>query len=521
MKLYPSWKGSLVVFGILIVLLLSNFFWQAQRINNSFLEHSLEHSGIIGAVVELNIRNSLMSYTGMETIIGSSLKNSARFISYLHQIEPFNSNELGAFAMESGLSGVRIVWTGDNKNISGPKNWLPENYLDVNSSLHFLAEENLYVFSYSTGLSHPLPDTVIVGMSSEEAETIQKTMSVDNLLALLRKMDGIEYVRFEKYEKTKGEDFVKEPAVIWVDGQPVSENRIKIGDRELVVGLEANYFSSRMQRIKKELLVFVSFLVLFGGFSSWWLYRIQRQRLEQTRRFERKMARQLEQASLGRAAATITHEMRNPLNAISMGLQRLQIEVNSLDKEHKDLVKSMREAVGRSNSVLTNLQQYVNPLKIGTNAIALSETLRKLIVLYQAQCDEKAIELESELIGDVSVTGDGNYLSQAIENLIKNAVEAQAGGGFIKILLSKTENECHIIVENHCRTLTPDDTKMILEPYFTTKTYGTGLGLAISKKIIEAHSGVLKTELIKDVFSARITLPLSNNIAKEQEKQTC
>ena len=98
MKIYPGWKGNLVVFSSFIVLILGNFFWQVQKTNKRFREHSLEHSKVLGAVVELNIRNSLMSRAGMETIVGNYLKNSASFIAYLDQFEPFSEPELTAFA---------------------------------------------------------------------------------------------------------------------------------------------------------------------------------------------------------------------------------------------------------------------------------------------------------------------------------------------------------------------------------------------------------------------------------------
>jgi signal transduction histidine kinase len=345
-------------------------------------------------------------------------------------------------------------------------------------------------------------------MSSKEAEKIQKKMSVENLLTVLNQMEGIKYVYFKKADN-HSKFPSKGTTLIHNSGTFASETRIEIGDKVLFVGLEADYFFKHMQRLKKELIVFVSFLIVFGCFSSWWLFRIQRHRLEQTREFEKKLARQLEEASLGRAAATITHEMRNPLNAISMGLQRLQLEAGSLDDEHRNLVESMREAVERSNSVITNLQEYLHTFELDNRDVIVAKLLEPLTVLYQPQCTAGGIQLDLQLDETIKVKGDGNYLSQAFENLIKNAVEAQPGGGFLKITLSKKEGKCLIHFENLCKALKPEESKMILEPYFTTKTYGTGLGLAISKKIIEAHSGQLKTDFKNEIFSVYVSLLLN------------
>lgn len=512
MKLNPSWKGILLVFGTLIVLLLGNFYWQAQRINKSFKEHSLIHSTVLGAVVELNIRNSMTNHGALETLIGHSLENTARFVHYLNQVEPFTAQELEAFTSASGLAGITIFNPQKKSTTAGPRGWLhrPIDYKD--NGLIFLPNSHLYLFAIPPLSQKPFShgnDGIIVGMSSEQMDKIQETQSVDHLIKRLNLMKGIEYVRFEPMEAQNPSPLPgsHDTRLIHINGRPVSETRIIMGDKTLVVGLEADYFSHRMATLKKELMVFISLLVILGGISSWWLYRLQQQRLEQTRIFERKMARQLEQASLGRAAATITHEMRNPLNAISMGLQRLELESRALDDDHRQLITSMREAVERSNGVITRLQQYVHPFEPGRQKILLAPLLDSLGALYRPQCSENNISLDFQLDGGAKVKGDANYLAQAFENLLKNAVEAQPHGGSIKITLSSKEKNNILRIENPCHTLTPEQSQRILDSYFTTKTYGTGLGLVISKKIVEAHAGRLETHCDGNIFSVSVILP--------------
>jgi len=512
LKLNPSWKGILFVFGILIMLLLGNFYWQAQRINKSFKQHSLTHSTVLGGVVELNIRNSMTNHGALETLIGHSLENTARFVRYLNQLEPFTAQELEAFANASGLEGITIFNPQIKSTIAGPQRWLHRPIDDKDNGLIFLPNAHLYLFAVPPLSQKPFShgnDGIVVGMSSEQMDKIQETQSVDHLIKRLNQMKGIEYVRFEAIEAQKppGLPGSHDTRLIHINDRPVSETRITMGDKMLVVGLEANYFSNRMASLKKELMVFISLMVILGGISSGWLYRLQRHRLEQTRTFERKMARQLEQASLGRAAATITHEMRNPLNAISMGLQRLEMESRALDDDHRQLITSMREAVERSNGVITHLQQYVHSFEPGHQEIFLAPLLDSLGVLYHSQCNKNKIFLDFQLDDGATVKGDVNYLGQAFENLLKNAVEAQPHGGNIKVRLSKKEKNNIIHIENPCPTLTSEQTQRVLDPYFTTKTYGTGLGLAISKKIIEAHAGQLETHCNDNIFSVSVTLP--------------
>jgi signal transduction histidine kinase len=170
----------------------------------------------------------------------------------------------------------------------------------------------------------------------------------------------------------------------------------------------------------------------------------------------------------------------------------------------------MREAVTRSNSVITNLQHYAKSFELNSKDIVVANLIESLIVLYRPQCMENRIEIKLQLDKTVILNGDGNYLGQAFENIIKNAVEAQPVGGFIIIQLVKNKKECVIRFENPCTTLNPDDAEMTLKPYFTTKTYGTGLGLAISRKIIELHSGKVTTDFKNGMFSVSATFLLNH-----------
>ena len=90
---------------------------------------------------------------------------------------------------------------------------------------------------------------------------------------------------------------------------------------------------------------------------------------------------------------------------------------------------------------------------------------------------------------------DPRMIAEVIENLIKNAVEAQPRGGVIDIVLGKEAGGLFLAVENPGRIPDPDQPERILEPYFTTKTRGTGLGLAIAGRIVRAHGGGIDVEV--------------------------
>jgi signal transduction histidine kinase len=265
--------------------------------------------------------------------------------------------------------------------------------------------------------------------------------------------------------------------------------------------------------MQREFILFISFLILCGGISSWWLFRAQQQRLKQTREFEQKMARQHEDAALGRAAATITHELRNPLNAIGMGLQRMQIESKNLDNEHKALLHSMRESVQRSNTIITRLRQYSDSFTVAGSSVNIPGLLSEVFKLYQAQSEKQQIDIQFDCGEDLTVTGDNVLLAQLFENLIKNSIEAQNKSGFINVQCHSKGANCVISIVNGGFTLSEEESLLILEPYFTSKSRGTGLGLVISKKIVQAHGGELDYQInfAKQIIQFNIILPLAGS----------
>jgi len=509
-KLYPSWRTNLFIFVLIISLLGGYFYRQTQRAARELQKHSREHSEILAAVVELNIRNALLFRNSLEEIVAGSLENSARFIHYLDRIEPFDSGELTAFAAESGLAGVRVVQANSGVAVSGPDGWLSDKNCPEANGLQRMANEQSYLFSFlpvTEQSSTSRAGCVLVGLSAEKIDETLEKISVKRLLTMFNDLYDIAYVRFDPANSTSNQGSIISRGT---DNENVIESIIPIGEKQLIVALKMDRFGKRRAQMKKEFIIFLSLLILFGLFSSWWLYRVQRQRLQQTREFERKLARQHEDAALGRAAATITHELRNPLNAIGMGLQRLQIESETLDKDHHKLLVSMRSAVDRTNMIITRLKQSIHSLDVIRQAVDLTELITRVMAPYQAQCEKQQVNVEFDYVEDLNISGDKVLLEQLFENLLKNSVEAQPNGGFLKISVKPMEhrNMCRVEIVNGGFTLSREESKLLFEPYFTSKSKGTGLGLVISNKIVEAHNGTLDWEIDFDRQQIRFLVRL-------------
>ncbi len=209
------------------------------------------------------------------------------------------------------------------------------------------------------------------------------------------------------------------------------------------------------------------------------------------RAYEQRLSQQREEAALGQAAAAIAHELRNPLNAMAMGLQRLQMEADELSGEHRRLVAVVLEAVGRSNRSVSGLLDYARLYRPRLEPVALGPLVDDLLTLYAGRLRTAGIALRCDLVMNEPIPGDPDLLRQVLDNLLRNAVEAQPDGGYLEIRLAPVAGGAELTLTNAGFTLPPEQAQRILEPWFTTKPGGAGLGLAISRRMIAAHGGRL------------------------------
>jgi len=315
------------------------------------------------------------------------------------------------------------------------------------------------------------------------------------------------------------------PEVMMVETEDtqVAEFRLYEGNVEIIVGMCTDYLTSTIDRVWRDFYAFSTALALLGGLLSFLLYRQQSSHLAQAHDYERRISAERENASLGRAAASIAHEIRNPLNALKMGLQRLQLEGNEITPEHQRLVDLMLDAVRRTNGIVSSLLNFARPQTPERTPMRLDLLVKDVLDLYLPRCKELGIRVAQDMGCNTTISGDPDLLHQAVENLLKNAIEAQPDGGFLNLGLGRKGHELFFQVENGGFTHPPSEAERILDPYFTTKTTGTGLGLSITRRIIRAHDGRIHIQS-KNPGTINITfyLPISHNKpetpSKEKEK---
>lgn len=224
------------------------------------------------------------------------------------------------------------------------------------------------------------------------------------------------------------------------------------------------------------------------------IFHNQHLHLQQVKALEIEVLHRERLSALGNMAAAIAHEIRNPLNAISMGLQRIKIEFQPTDDrdQYSRLTELMLGEVHRLNSIVEQFLSLARPLEIKPEALPVPEILKELAALEDADVKRSHVQIRVITAPNLPpLKADPSHLTQVLLNLILNGLQAMPEGGTLT-LEAKTSNGNFLIAVTDTGTgIAAENQRQIFEPYFTTKAKGTGLGLAISRRIIEAHGGTI------------------------------
>jgi len=201
-------------------------------------------------------------------------------------------------------------------------------------------------------------------------------------------------------------------------------------------------------------------------------------------------------ASLGRLAAGVAHEIRNPLSSIK-GFATYFKERYRDNPDDQKTSEIMIQEVDRLNRVITQLLEFARPPVVQKKRASLQSLIQHSLKMIERQASAKQIRVLPHLPSEIrEVNLDPDGINQVLLNLYLNAVEAMDPGGTLSVSLSVDDGPAwvKIMVSDTGSGIRKDDVEHIFDPYFTTKQTGTGLGLAIVHKIIEAHGGEVRVE---------------------------
>ncbi|HEC36150.1 MAG TPA: GAF domain-containing sensor histidine kinase, partial [Anaerolineae bacterium] len=199
-------------------------------------------------------------------------------------------------------------------------------------------------------------------------------------------------------------------------------------------------------------------------------------------------------AAIGRLAASLAHEINNPLQAIHNSLHLAMLESLPEAKRHRYLAMA-REEVDRLIEIIQRMLDFYRPSGGGVVQTDVNQVLQNVLAIAGKRIQHGHVRIHTRLAGDLPlIPAVPDQLAQVFLNIVINAVEAMPEGGDLRVGTLLTEDGEWILAafRDSGPGMTPEQIANVFEPFYTTKPSGTGLGLAISYGIVERHGGTIE-----------------------------
>ena len=247
-------------------------------------------------------------------------------------------------------------------------------------------------------------------------------------------------------------------------------------------------------------------------------------------------------------AASVAHEIGNPLNALHIHLQLMERELKKISREPRGEGRGQKFAAHSSDSrpstfdfrrfqqyldvakgeinrldyIVTQFLQAIRPAPLQLHVVSLNDVVEKTLALLRPEIENRGVTVKTKLARGLSPTpADATQMQQVLVNLVKNAVQAMTTGGTLTLQTGETSDGVWASVADTGGGIPQEQINRIFEPFYTTKKKGSGLGLMIVQRIVRAHNG--KIELESNVgrgTTFRIWLPLHERKPRLLEAKT-
>jgi len=197
-------------------------------------------------------------------------------------------------------------------------------------------------------------------------------------------------------------------------------------------------------------------------------------------------------SAISRLSGGVAHEIKNPLNAISLRLDLLKVRLDG-DEEVTAELDILSKEVLRLNRVVTTFLDFSRPVEVHFEEVDLAALAREVAEFIRPQAAVSSIKVECITPSEpATMSGDPDLLKQAILNLVTNAVEAMSpAGGLLWVEVVRGENNCILIVRDSGPGIPPELRDKVFQLYFTSKARGSGIGLAMTYRAAQLHNGTI------------------------------
>jgi two-component system, NtrC family, sensor histidine kinase HydH len=540
--------------GLLLLVLASFYvFFEAQRLKQEFLRQTEDKGAALAKAMEASVRNAIVGNALLENLIEQRLLDNARLIDQLLLSRRVDQALLKEVSAMNRLQKIDLL---DREGQPWELSALPA-MIARNKEGEELLQRRQQMISYMWGKRWRLPREKAENRAAELPPRITKSefwkgsaigvavgaRSFPGIIAIHANADYI--LNFEKeigvqrqvqeLGRQSETEFVafldsnlnvvahtdpgrigqqeKEPLVLRAKGdrqllsqivesgggkrylevvKPVALDESNLGF--LKIGLSLGSMEVAWRNSLHAIVILGLGILAAGILGMAAIFHNQHLHLQEVKALEIEVLHRERLSALGNLAATVAHEIRNPLNAISMGLQRLKVEFHPTDdqEDYSRLTELMLGEVHRLNSIVEQFLSLARPLEIKPEPLRVEDVLNEVATLVEGEAQQSKVRIR--VVAPLTLPPlkvDREYLRQTLLNLILNGLQAMPEGGTLTLAANKSNGNILISVTDTGTGIAPENHPRIFEPYFTTKPKGTGLGLAVSRRIIEAHGGTI------------------------------
>jgi len=216
-------------------------------------------------------------------------------------------------------------------------------------------------------------------------------------------------------------------------------------------------------------------------------------KIETIRAFHKELQQAKQLNSIGQLAASIAHEIRNPLTVVK-GFAQLLEQGKTLGEKETEYVKSILNELDYTQIIINDYLSLAKPQSVRIQTLDLNAEIRKVIELLTSYAQHQNISLNLIINDDLTVRIDPIELKQVLVNIIKNGIESMEGHDVISIETRQKGEMAKIIISDKGSGMTEEQLKMLGTPFYSLKDCGTGIGLTVSYNIIQKYKGEIKVE---------------------------
>lgn len=245
------------------------------------------------------------------------------------------------------------------------------------------------------------------------------------------------------------------------------------------------------------------------------------QKLREERALEEKLREVEHLSGIAQLAGGVAHEIRNPLNFISLSIDHLKEKYRPVEAIERDkfesLINSIKHEIQRLNRLVGDFLDYGKPLRLTLQEVNIGSLIDDVIILVRAKAERDDIKIHLQFGEVPKLNLDPELIKTCIFNVILNAFQAMPAGGDLTVSTKASDSTAFIIIEDTGIGVSRENLPKLFDPFYSTKSTGLGLGLAMTKRVSEEHGGKVDFQSIEGKGSTVIiSLPIRQDRSRRR-----